>query len=276
MTTTTALSHAAPSDTVNPARAPGYDVKIFAPKQHDFCVIIAVLNEGERIRSQLLAMQPYRNAADILITDGGSTDGALPDDFISDKIRGLFICGQRPSLLSSQYAIAMQYALQEGYKGIIMMDGNGKDNPEAIPAFIQALQEGYGLVQGSRFMQGGRHENTPFDRVFGIRLIFNPIMRLVSGFPYTDSINGFKAVNCTYLMDEKLQPFHERYYCYGLQYYLTFMAPRLGFRVKEIPVTRSYPRAVPTPTKIRGLKGRLMILWELLNTITGAYSPISK
>jgi len=252
---------------------PGVSTQMFAPKRHNVCVIVGVLNEGERIRRQLLAMQPYTDSVDILVADGGSTDGALPVDYVQDKIRGLIVCTHGKSGLSGQYSAAMQVVLDEGYEGIIMVDGNGKDGMDAIPRFLRALEEKYDFVQGSRFMPGGQHENTPIDRMVGIFFIFNPVMRLASGYRFTDAINGFKAVSRRYLLDQRLQPFHHRYYCYGIQYYLTCFAPKLGYRVTEVPVARNYPVGEAVPTKIRGLSGRLLILWELFQMMTGVYSP---
>ena len=36
----------------------------------------------------------------------------------------------------------MRFALDQGYKGIVTIDGNDKDDPEAIPRFIEALEGG--------------------------------------------------------------------------------------------------------------------------------------
>lgn len=255
----------------SPVETSQYTLHLFSPKRHDICLITPVLNEGERIRRQLLAMQPYKEMVDIIIADGGSKDHSLALDYVRDKVRGLMVCKHCPSRLSSQYGHAMQYALDEGYQGIIMVDGNGKDGMDAIPGFVRALKDGYDMVQGSRFMKGGRHENTPIDRLWGTRLIFNPIMWVGSGYLYSDAINGFKAVSRRYLLDERLQPFHDRYYCYGLQYHLNCAARKLGYRVTEVPVARLYPKSEPTPTKIHGLRGRVLVVWELLKVITGCY-----
>ncbi len=51
--------------------------------------------------------------------------------------------------------------MKRGYQGIITIDGNNKDSIEDVPTFIKKLQEGYGLVQGSRFVRGGRAIHTP-------------------------------------------------------------------------------------------------------------------
>ena len=36
-------------------------------------------------------------------------------------------------------ALCLAFVLEEGYEGIVTIDGNDKDDPEAIPRFIDAL-----------------------------------------------------------------------------------------------------------------------------------------
>lgn len=44
--------------------------------------------------------------------------------------------------------------LDQGYEGIVTIDGNDKDDPVAIPQFIEALRQGFDFVQASRFISG--------------------------------------------------------------------------------------------------------------------------
>lgn len=247
--------------------------RIFHPRRAPYALIIGVYNEGTRFTRQLAALQPYRALVDIIIADGGSTDDATSSEALQDKVRALLINTDRQRGLSVQYRGAMHFALEEGYEGIVMMDGNGKDGPDAIPRFVEKLQAGFDFVQGSRFAPGGRHERTPPIRVLGIRLIFNPIMWLGSGFYYTDGMNGFKAVSRVLLTDARVQPLRSCFVRYNLQYYLNYIAPRLYFRVCEIPVARIYPDDGAPYSKINGLAGYSKIMLELLCAVVGKYNP---
>ena len=71
--------------------------------------------------------------------------------------------------------MGIYWALKRGYKGIITIDGNNKDSIEDVPHFIDKLKEGYTLVQGSRFIDGGRAINTPHVRALAVRLVHAPI-----------------------------------------------------------------------------------------------------
>lgn len=63
----------------NIAGVPDYDANIFAEKQNKYCVLIPIINEGERIKNELSRAfaAGVHTAADIIICDGGSTDGSL-------------------------------------------------------------------------------------------------------------------------------------------------------------------------------------------------------
>jgi len=255
------------------AALPAHHVGVFAPRTHHHVVLIPVINEGERIRSQLARMHELRLEADVAIVDGGSTDGSLAPDFLrAHGVRALLV-KTGPGRLSAQLRIGFAWALTEGYAGVVTIDGNGKDDVAAIPAFVRALDDGWDFVQGSRYIPGGRAVNTPWDRTFAVRCLHAPILSLGAHFRYTDTTNGFRAFSARFLLDPRVQPFRAIFDTYNLHYYLSVRAARLGFRVKELPVTRTYPQAGPTPSKISGIGGRSEILKQALVAATGGYDP---
>jgi hypothetical protein len=169
--------------------------------------------------------------------------------------------------------MAFDWALNRGYKGVITIDGNNKDNPAALPRFVACLDEGFDHVQGSRFRHGGVSRNLPMSRWLGLKLIHVPAVRLAAGFPYTDTTNGFRAYSRRLLEDPDLLLFREVFAGYELHYYLAVRAPRLGMRVCEVPVERSYPDDAPAPTKITPLRGNLGVLRALTAVCLGRYDP---
>jgi glycosyltransferase involved in cell wall biosynthesis len=245
----------------------------FHAKQRPYALVVGVFNEGDKFTRQLEALQPYRAHVDIIIADGGSNDGATAAQAIQDKMRTLLINTDEQRGLSVQYRSALHYALQQGYEGVVMMDGNGKDGVEAIPRFIEKLKEGYDFVQGSRFTDGGFHKNTPLIRVLGIQLVFNPIVMLATGYAYTDAMNGFKACSRAMLLHPKVQPFRNVFVRYGLQYFFNYCAPKLDLRLCEIPVSRVYIIDTVPHSKIVGYRAYFRILGELLKTVTGGFNP---
>ena len=53
----------------------------YAPKTKDYVVLIPIINEGERIKRELERAKKHKvsSYADIVICDGGSTDGCTEE-----------------------------------------------------------------------------------------------------------------------------------------------------------------------------------------------------
>ena len=253
---------------------PAFEVLLWLGRHHPWCVVIPVINEGERIKHLLAKMSALKTEkfADIIIIDGGSTDGSLELESLHQKgVRGLLL-KTGPGKLSAQLRCAYSFALDQGYEGIVTIDGNDKDEPEAIPRFIEALKQGVDFVQASRFIAGGIAENTPKSRDFAIRFIHAPMLSLFSGFHWTDTTQGFRAYSRKMLLDTKISPFRDVFMTYELLAYLTYRAPRLGFRCVELPTIRRYPKG-EVPTKISSFKGNLSVLEVLFRACVGNYNP---
>jgi glycosyltransferase involved in cell wall biosynthesis len=242
-------------------------------RRHDHALVIPVINEGERIRRQLARIAALAPPVDVVIADSGSTDGSLDLDFLrSTGVRALLV-KTGPGRLSAQLRMAYAWCLDEGYAGIITMDGNGKDGAEAIADFAAKLREGFDYVQGSRYRPGGLAENTPIDRHLAGRLVHAPVLSLAARHWFTDTTNGFRAYSARYLRDSRVAPFRDVFMRYELLFYLTVRASQLGYRVTEIPVARRYPPRGPAPSKIAGWRGRFAMLGELLGAALGRFHP---
>jgi glycosyltransferase involved in cell wall biosynthesis len=233
-----------------------------------------VINEGQRIGDLLkrMVLLGVPKIADIIIVDGGSTDGSLALDRLRQlDVRALLV-KTGPGKLSAQLRCAYAFALDQGYSGIVTIDGNNKDDPEAIPGFIKALADGVDFVQASRFIPGGLAENTPRSRDFGIRFVHAPMLSLFSGFRWTDTTQGFRAYSRRMLVDSEIAPFRNVFATYELLAYLSYRAPRLGYRCLELPTTRRYPKG-EVPTKISSLRGNFSVFAVLVKACIGAYNP---
>lgn len=265
------------SDTDVSARGwqvPASEAALYGPKRHRYVLVIPVINEGERIRRQLLAIAQAALDVDVVVADGGSTDGSLDADFITSVpcVRAV-LRKTGPGRLSAQLRMAYAWSLEEGYDGIITIDGNGKDGVEAVAQFCRKLDEGYDYVQGSRYRPGGKAENTPLERTIGNRLIHAPLMSLAGRRFFTDTTNGYRAYSRRYLLDPRVQPFRDVFVNYELLFYLTVRAGQLGLRVCEIGVRRSYPKGLPTPTKITGSGAKLAVLRQAIHAALGRFAP---
>ena len=259
-------------------QVPTFETPFWLGQRHPNCIVIPVINEGTRIRNLLDRMSALKidSIADIIIVDGGSTDGSLDYGMLRDKgVRGLLV-KTGPGKLSAQLRCAYAFALEQGYAGIVTIDGNNKDDPQAIPRFIDALEDGVDFVQASRFLPGGVAENTPKSRDFGIRWIHAPMLSLFSGFHWTDTTQGFRAYSRKMLLDPRVAPFRDVFSTYELLAYLSYRVPKLGYRCVELPTIRRYPATGEIPTKISSVKGNLSVLRVLFRACFGAYDPTEK
>ena len=213
-----------------------------------------------------------QSAKPLIVADGGSTDGSLALPFLQENgVRGLLV-KTAAGKLSAQLRCVYSFALEQGYDGIVSIDGNDKDDPEAIPRFIAALDQGVDFVQASRFVAGGVAENTPKSRDFAIRFIHAPMLSLFSGFKWTDTTQGFRAYSRAMLLDPKVAPFRAVFMTYELLAYLSYRVPKLGYRCVELSTIRRYPKG-EVPTKISAFKGNLSVLQILFQACLGQFNP---
>jgi dolichol-phosphate mannosyltransferase len=267
------LSHT-PNGSRSDWKIPDYRIEFWQQKTKRYCLIIPVINEGDRIRSFIRRLNEHavHELVDIIIVDGGTTDGSLQqDDLLDSNIRGL-LTKLGAGKLSAQLRVAYGFGLENEYAGIITIDGNNKDDPAAIKNFVEALDQGYDFVQASRFVPGGRHSNTPLSRYLAIKLIHAPLLSMASGFPWTDTTQGFRAYSASSLIDDRVSPFRDVFMDYELLAYLSYRLPKLNYRCIELPTVRDYPEG-EVPTKISAFKGNFALIKTLSKTCLGGYDP---
>ena len=255
---------------------PEYELYKMLEKKNKYLICIPVLNEGEKFINQLKKMQELKvnTVADIIMCDGGSTDGSADIEMLKKYGVSALVIRKSPGHMSDQLMLGYYYALVNGYEGTITIDGNGKDGIEGIFEMAKALDEGYSLIQGSRYIKGGVAINTPKLREIAIKLIHVPIVNMLSGFKYTDTTNGFRAHNIKVFKDKRIQPFrYGTFPTYALIHYLTVKVPQLGYKVTEIPVLRQYPAKGKIPTKISPIKGNIDMIKILWNMFRKKYDP---
>ncbi|MDP4604966.1 MAG: glycosyltransferase family 2 protein [Erythrobacter sp.] len=252
---------------------PAHETALYAERRHRHALVIPVINEGERIRGQLRRIQAAGLPVDVIVADGGSTDGSLDADFVAQAGVRAVLTKTGPGKLSAQLRMAYAWCLRQGYAGIVTIDGNGKDGVEAIAAMVAKLEEGSDYVQGSRYLPGGAAENTPLERTIANRGIHAPLLSLSGRHWFTDTTNGFRAYSAAYLTHPHVRPFRDEFQVYNLLFYLTVRAGQLGLKVAQVPVVRRYPEDGKVPTKIGGLASKLALLKETVIAATGGYTP---
>lgn len=249
-----------------------YSEKLYSPKVNRYALVIPVINEGELLQNQLDKLRRANFPIDIVISDGGSTDCSLNEDFVETTSVRAVLTKLGTGKLSTQLRIGYAWCLDQEYLGVVTMDGNGKDDVNGVPRFIEMLEEGYDYVQGSRYIPGGISENTPMQRSLAIKLIHAPLISLSSGFSFTDTTNGFRGYSSKLLQNEDLGIFRDIFDRYNLLFYISAQASKLGLTCVEVPVHRRYPSDGKIPTKIDSFSDKVSLLLETIKAVFGVYN----
>jgi dolichol-phosphate mannosyltransferase len=211
----------------------------------------------------LKSLMPSR--ADYLIVDDGSDDGTT-EMIASYKDRGVMSV-KHPQRRGVGAAIrtGIEYARSHGYDIIVIMAGNDKDNPEEIPQLIQpVIEENFDVIQGSRYLgKVGSGGQMPFYRKLATRL--HPwIFSLFSGRHVTDTTNGFRAIKLSLFQDARIDLNQEWLDTYELEPYILWKAITLGYKFKEVFVTKIYP-----PKNLGGYTKMVPIIswWSILKPL---------
>ncbi len=254
---------------------PAFEAHAFSDKQSKYCLCIPIINEGERILKELQRAQAHDvdKMVDIIICDGGSTDGSMDPEKLKALGVNTLLIKRDTGKQGAQLRMGFWFAFERGYEGILTIDGNNKDSIESVSLFIEKLEEGYDFIQGSRYVKGGKAVNTPLIRHLAVQFIHSPIITLTARHRFTDSTNAFRAYSAKYLKHPQVQPLRDIFVGYELLAYLSVRASQLGLKVGEVPVERVYPKSGKTPTKISFFKGNSDLMKILFKNLKGDYNP---
>ena len=207
--------------------------------------ILPLFNEGAAA-ADLTRRMPAEIVRTFVVDDGSSDDG--PD--LAENAGATVIRFGRNRGIGAAIRAGLLAAREQGCDVAVVMAASGKDRPEEIPNLLAKIAEGYDYVQGSRFAEGGVSRNLPFVRgalIHGFTLMF----RVLTGFPGTDVTNGFRAYRLALLDDPRVRLDQSWLDRYELEYYVHWKAITLGYRVVEVPVSKTYPARKHGYSKIR-------------------------
>ena len=201
-------------------------------------VIIPTYNEIENISNIIHAVLEKEDNFHILVVDDQSPDGTAEKvkEIIHSNSERLFI-EQRSekSGLGSAYIHGFKWAINRKYDYIFEMDADFSHNPNDLSRLLQNCKNnGADVSIGSRYVPGGEILNWPKNRYL-LSYYASVYVRLVLGLKIKDTTAGFKCYSRKVL--EKIDLNNIWFVGYAFQIEMKFSAIKLGFNVKEIPIT---------------------------------------
>lgn len=201
-------------------------------------VIIPTYNEKENIASIIDAVFDLQSGYHILVIDDGSPDGtaSIVRDLMQQYPGQLFLEERKGKLgLGTAYIHGFKWGINRRYEYIFEMDADFSHNPKDLDRLYHACkQEGADVAVGSRYVPGGRTENWPWDRQLYSRggALYT---KLLTWMPVNDPTAGFVCYKRQVL--EAINLDEIEFVGYAFQIEMKFVSWKLGFRIKEVPIT---------------------------------------
>ena len=173
----------------------------------------------------------------LLVVDDGSPDGtaAIIKSLFEKYPDRLFLEQRSGKLgLGTAYIKGFRWALEKGYRYIFEMDADFSHDPADLERLHDACVNGADVAIGSRYVKGGAVENWPFDRIFyskGGSLY----TRILTFMPIKDPTAGFVCYRAEVLNTINLDEISFTGYAFQIE--MKFAAWKLGFKIKEVPIT---------------------------------------
>jgi dolichol-phosphate mannosyltransferase len=201
-------------------------------------IIIPTYNERENVASVIETVFSLQQNFHILIIDDGSPDGTagIVKGLFSKYEGELFLEEREGKLgLGTAYILGFRWALARGYQYIFEMDCDFSHNPNDLDKLYKACEiGGADVAVGSRYVKGGNVKNWPSIRV-NLSKGASVYTRFITLMPVKDPTAGFVCYTCNVLEAINLDKIS--FVGYAFQIEMKFAAWKLGFTIKEVPIT---------------------------------------
>lgn len=199
-------------------------------------VIIPTYNEIENIERMVHTVMGLHSKFDLLVVDDGSPDGtAKVVEGLKSTYQGRLNVLNRTKKegLGKAYLAAFDWGLSRDYEFLFEMDCDFSHNPADLERLLLAAREGAHIALGSRYLTGVNVVNWPIGRVI-LSYYASAYVRIITGMPVRDATAGFVCYRREFLQSLDLEKI--RFKGYAFQIEMKYIAFRLGFRIKEVPI----------------------------------------
>lgn len=235
----------------------------------DMLIVLPTYNEAENLPKMLdalLALElPVRQS--MLVVDDNSPDGTgqIAEEYAArhpDRVSVLHRAGKQG--LGTAYIAGFRVAIQRGVDFVLQMDSDFSHDPKYIPDLLRAaLEDGYDVVIGSRYVQGGS-----VDERWGVgrKLLSwwanSVYVRLILRTPIKDATGGFRLWRTDVLRGMDLDRIRSNGYVFQVE--TAYVAERLGYRIAEVPIHFPDRRLGQSKMSFRVQSEAALRVWQVL------------
>lgn len=200
-------------------------------------IVIPTYNEAENLPKLISALFELQMPdLNVLVVDDNSPDGTgqIAED-LGVKYEGRVKVMHRAGKLGlgTAYIQGFQRAIEDGAEAIGQMDADFSHPPEKVLELAETIQS-CDMVLGSRYVPGGKlDEQWPFWRK-ALSGFGNFYARTILGMSLRDVTGGFRLWRRETLLGMPLERVRSNGYVFQVE--MAYVASKLGYKFKEIPI----------------------------------------
>jgi dolichol-phosphate mannosyltransferase len=199
-------------------------------------VVVPTYNEKENIESLVTQLLGLPVGARVIIVDDNSPDGtgAIADRLAEECEGRVDVIHRSGKLgLGTAYVVGFKRAMTEGADLICTMDADFSHNPRYIPDMVERIGQGYDVVIGSRYVEGGGTRGCTTVRKL-LSYGANAFARSILGLHAHDATAGFRCYRRQVLEGVGLDEIKADGYSFLIE--MLYRVERLGWHVGETPI----------------------------------------
>jgi len=212
-------------------------------------IVVPAYNEEKVLEANILKILDFcqknlKADFEIVIVDNQSTDAT----------------GQIAQRLANQYPAVHYLGIDQKGKGFAIksgwqsssadvycfMDADLATDLSALPALVEGISAGYDLVCGNRFDPQSKIKRSGFRRL--VSFVYRRVLKMFLAVKIDDAPCGFKAVNHQVRVKLLAQVKNQAWF---FDSELVILAEKLGYKIKQIPVTWVEPRTAKDKSRVK-------------------------
>jgi len=238
-----------------------------------YSIVIPAYNESARLGATLERVLTYVHSqgwdAEVIVVNDGSSDNTADIVLHRAAADPALRLIENPGNKGKGYSVRNGMLHARG-RVVLFTDADLSSPIEEAPKLFAALDAGADIAIGSRWLRAETQtQRQPLYRqLFG--RVFNLMLRSTLGLKFKDTQCGFKAFRHNAV--QAIFP-HQKIERWGFDPEVLFLARKLGFKIREVPVLWGHSGGTRIHPLVDGSRMFMEMLHIRWNDMTGKYDP---